>query len=253
MTARAILVTITASHYCEKARWALERAGIDFEERGYLPGFHRVATGQGPKTTVPLLLAPTRLQESADIVAWADTDLREEARLYPKELRSEIDALEKSFDSVLGPAARCWAYGHLLADRKAFRRVMLPPGASPIQRVAIPGLMVLLRRVLNVNARTVARSEDTIRATFADVDRRLRDGRPFLFGDRWTAADLAFAALAGPVIQPTRYGGDRVGDLASNFPISARNLRDELRPRPAGQLVLQSYALFRDQPSTGAT
>lgn len=36
------LVTIPISHYCEKARWALERAGIDYEERRHLQLFHYV-------------------------------------------------------------------------------------------------------------------------------------------------------------------------------------------------------------------
>ena len=34
----------------------------------------------------------------------------------------------------------------------------------------------------------------------------LADGRPFLLGDRFTAADLTFAALAAPVVLPPRYG-----------------------------------------------
>ncbi|MCW3023116.1 MAG: Glutathione S-transferase family protein, partial [Conexibacter sp.] len=35
--ARPILVTIPISHYCEKARWALDRAGVAYEERRHLP------------------------------------------------------------------------------------------------------------------------------------------------------------------------------------------------------------------------
>jgi len=42
MSAR--LITIPFSHYCEKARWALELCGIAYEEDGHLPVFHYAAT-----------------------------------------------------------------------------------------------------------------------------------------------------------------------------------------------------------------
>ena len=34
------LITIGASHYCEKARWAVERAGLPFREEFHPPVFH---------------------------------------------------------------------------------------------------------------------------------------------------------------------------------------------------------------------
>ncbi|GMR18278.1 MAG: hypothetical protein BMS9Abin33_0684 [Gammaproteobacteria bacterium] len=32
------------SHYCEKARWALERLDIDYHEERHLQGFHYLRT-----------------------------------------------------------------------------------------------------------------------------------------------------------------------------------------------------------------
>src|SRR5215475_11254459 len=37
------LITIPISHYCEKARWALDRAGIAFREERHVQLVHRVA------------------------------------------------------------------------------------------------------------------------------------------------------------------------------------------------------------------
>ena len=51
------LVTISISHYCEKARWALDRAGLAYEERRHLPALHRVAVKRaGGNLTAPVLV-----------------------------------------------------------------------------------------------------------------------------------------------------------------------------------------------------
>ena len=39
----ARLITIPISHYCEKARWALDRAGIGYREERHVQIVHRVA------------------------------------------------------------------------------------------------------------------------------------------------------------------------------------------------------------------
>jgi glutathione S-transferase len=62
------LITISISHFCEKARWAL------VEERWAL-GLHRVLTNlNGAKgTTLPILVdCKTVIQGSGKIIDWAD-------------------------------------------------------------------------------------------------------------------------------------------------------------------------------------
>ena len=43
-------------------------------------------------------------------------------------------------------------------------------------------------------------------AEFDAIAARLADGRPYLTGDRFTAADLTFACLAAAVVLPPEYG-----------------------------------------------
>jgi glutathione S-transferase len=38
-----VLVTIPINHYCEKARWTLDRAGVDYTERAHRAGVHALA------------------------------------------------------------------------------------------------------------------------------------------------------------------------------------------------------------------
>ena len=42
MSAPYRLITIPPSHYCEKARWALDYAGISYREEGHPPLLHRL-------------------------------------------------------------------------------------------------------------------------------------------------------------------------------------------------------------------
>src|SRR3954453_7965673 len=74
MSQKPVLVTIPISHYCEKARWALDRAGVAYEERRHLPALHVVAVRRAGGRTAPVLVCPYGdvVGESADIVAWAD-------------------------------------------------------------------------------------------------------------------------------------------------------------------------------------
>ena len=46
-----ILITIPLSHYCEKARWGLDRVGLQYREQPHAPLLSRLAGG-----TVPVLV-----------------------------------------------------------------------------------------------------------------------------------------------------------------------------------------------------
>ncbi|HEX7609876.1 MAG TPA: glutathione S-transferase N-terminal domain-containing protein, partial [Solirubrobacteraceae bacterium] len=116
------LVTIPISHYCEKARWALDRAPIAYREERHVQGVHRLAARRaGGGATVPVLVTPEAvIADSADILAWVDERLEPERRLYPEEpggLR-EVRELCARLDGVLGPAGRRLIYVHMFAQHE---------------------------------------------------------------------------------------------------------------------------------------
>jgi glutathione S-transferase len=78
-----------------------------------------------------------------------------------------------------------------------------------------------------------------VRAVFGAVAERLGDGRPYLCGERFTAADLTFAALAAPMLMPTGYGVPlpQPDELPSDTAAVVR----ELRRHPAGEHALAMY------------
>ena len=71
----------------------------------------------------------------------------------------------------------------------------------------------------------------------------LSDGRPYLCGERFTAADLTFAALCAPVLMPPGYGVPlpQPEILAED---TARLVR-RAREHPAGAHALRMYAEHR--------
>jgi glutathione S-transferase len=70
--ANCTLITIPISHFCEKARWALDRAGVDYEERAHLqiPQWAAVKRAGAAGKTVPVLVCgDTVLSEYGDIAS----------------------------------------------------------------------------------------------------------------------------------------------------------------------------------------
>jgi glutathione S-transferase len=241
------LITIPISHYCEKARWALERAGVGYTEVPHLQGIHVIASKRaGGSGTTPVLVTEDAgvLGESADVVAYASAHGPPELGLYGggPDARAEVLALECDFDEDLGPHGRLWMYHHLL-DRPDLAKEYGCTGVPGWERRALPALFGLMGRFisrkLGVSADAAVESEKRVDATFDRVAERLSDGRPYLVGERFSAADLAFAALAGAVLMPPQWGIPlpRPDELP---PVAAAKVR-ELREHPAGRFALRMF------------
>jgi len=243
------LITITFSHYCEKARWTLDRAGIAYNESGHLPPFHAFAARRnGGQRAVPILVTDQGvIDDSTRIAQWADRE-RPEAHLYGKndEERREIEALEERFDEELGPHTRRWLYFHLLPDRdRTLGLFGAQEGPLEFEKLALPPLFPLLRFVMRKAMRiTPSGAERSLRKVvevFAEVDRRLADGRRYLVGDRLTMADITFACLGGVLLSPPEYRAKL--PEAESLPPDVTGCVRAFRDQPAGAFALR---IFRD-------
>ncbi|MFO7566101.1 MAG: glutathione S-transferase C-terminal domain-containing protein [Enhygromyxa sp.] len=252
------LITIRPSHYNEKARWALDRFGLAYDEEPWMPMAHFIGTGkvllprrlgrgdrQSTRLSTPVLLTEDRtLTDSSEIVAFAASHGGDPARsLF---WSSEVIELDRHFSGSFGADTRRLAYHHLLPEQ-ALLEELARRNVDPIQARAWIALSPLIRagvtRTLQVYPDKAARSRERVVAEFERVSERLADGRRYLCGDRFSAADLSFAALASLalLVQPQEGYGAWLPGL-EQAPAEYGELARQLRSTRAGEFVLRMFS-----------
>jgi len=240
------LITIPMSHYCEKARWGLAHAGLEYIEEPHLQVFHYLAVRRRARgSTVPVLVADGEVvEDSTAILQFLDQHyIPERRRLYPDAQRNEIEELEERFDTMLGLETRRWVYFRWIDQptREVLR--VAAQGTPWWERLLAPLLFPLMRRFLAMRLRATRENVEagllTIATIFDEVGARLADGRPYLMGTEFTAADLTFACMAAPILLPPEYGV--LLPTLEEAPAEARAEVEKFRLHPAGQFVLRLY------------
>jgi glutathione S-transferase len=241
------LITIPISHYCEKARWALERAGMPYREEPHVQGIHRLAARRaGGGATVPVLVTLDGVvADSAQILAWVDDRTPAEHRLFPAEpsARKEVQGLCRRFDEELGPGGRRLIYVHMLAHPElmlSFNNRGVPRWEDRAIRYGWPVMLRFARHALAISPGVEVEDEAAVWRELDFVAQRLADGRPYLCGERFGAADLTFAALSATVIGPPEYGATL--PQPDCLPPRTASLIARAREHPAGRYALRLFA-----------
>ncbi len=255
------LITIRISHFNEKARWALDRCGHAYDEDPYMPLLHNRGTvpvllrhraGAADKISTrfstPILIADGRvLADSSEISAFASERAADPSKqLY---FHPEARELEAYYSGRFGADTRRLVYWYLLPHRD----LLLELAARNVGRrqarlfaAVLPLGIRLLRKALAIDEVHAMRSRDNVLAEFERVGERLADGRPYLLGDRFSAADISFAALGSIVLMVGQHEG-----YGAWLPPAERaspefaQLATTLRETVAGKWILQMYAKER--------
>lgn len=243
------LITIPISHYCEKARWALDRAGIAYRERPHLQVIHWIPVARaGGKKTAPVLVWGDRVfADSADIVEEASAQARPDRALFPDDpaAAAEVRALQGDIDEVLGPEGRRWMYFNL-RGRRDIAIAYATTGVPAWERRGLPLVYPLAARIidryLDITPANAEGSEAKVRTAFDSVAERLGDGRPYLCGERFSAADLTFASLAASVLMPPEYSVPL--PQPDELPAAMAAKVHEFRAHPAGEYAVR---MFREE------
>lgn len=220
------LVSIAMSHYCEKVRWALDLKKLEYEEEFHLPIFQVGAARKvaGGRTVPAMISGDKRLGDSTDILKHLD-ELKPEPRLYPEdpEARKKVEELEELCDETLGPHVRRAAIYHVLKNKALYLQT-LKPHAPWLQHMLFRWAFFMIKptfhKLFRMTPDSVNRSWAKIDGVFDTIEKQLEEPGEFLVGDSLTAADLAFAALAGPIVVPDEYfiplpAADDLGSEAS--------------------------------------
>jgi glutathione S-transferase len=243
------LITFAISHYCEKARWALDWHGVDYREIGWPPGIHRIlAKRAGARHgSVPILLTGDDVVEGSDtIIDWAEANAGgTKPGLCPKDLSDEIRQTEARLDKRAGVNVRRFIYSHVMPDQAHYVKPMLFANTGFFHRMAgnlmWPTCIKMIVKGYKINATSAAEARAVLEQELTWLEDRLA-GHNHLIGNTFTRADLTAASLLAPFARPTEmplyHDAILPDELMATF--------DELSDRPVMQWVRQIYRDYRN-------
>jgi len=230
------------SHFCEKARWALDYKGVPYTQRNLVPGLHiKVARQLAPKSCLPILVyGKTVVQDSSSIISFLDqrSPDRPLTPLDPIEAKEALE-WEEYFDQEIGVPLRRWFYYHTLPDRARASRFLLegaPWYGQALFALIFPKVRTAMTRLLDLNAESAKRSEERVLAALEKLDGALKERR-FLVGDRFSRADLTACALLLQYCAPDKSDAQ----VSAAVPAYVCAVRDKHKNRPFFGWVLDSY------------
>ncbi|MGH8512437.1 MAG: glutathione S-transferase family protein [Gammaproteobacteria bacterium] len=238
------LYQFECSHYCEKARWALDYKGLAYRTRNLIPGPHRLVTERlAPRSHVPILVDGERVvQGSYEIIDYLDKRCPG-ARLTPAgaSAAQEAHEWERYLDREIGVAIRCWFYFHALPERKLATRFLLqgaPWYGAPLYALIFPVVRRAMRSLMRIDAENAARSESQLRTALVHLNEALR-GRRYLAGPGgFSRADLTACALLAPLCLPN-------AAYARDLPKAVVAFRAEHEADPFFGWVIETYGRYR--------
>jgi glutathione S-transferase len=241
-----VLWHLKVSNYNEKARWALDYKGVPHIRRAAVPGGHaKVARRLSGESTFPVLvLDGEAIGDSTRIIEALERGWPQPP-LYPSDpaQRQRALELEDFFDEELGAYARLLALHCMLPDPELMLGAFTPDLQGG-RRVAARAMYPLIRRRVTadfaIDEDSVALAEGKCRAACERFRAELGSGG-YLVGDRFSVADLTFAALVAPLVAPEQFP----------YPQPQRGhprlagVRDLLEEHGAGEWTRAMYARHR--------
>ena len=242
------LYTFPPSLDSEFSRFVLHHYGVTArEERHVIPFQSFVTLVRAGTPRIPALTgADGRLDTIEKIINHLEPQAPPERQIVGGRVPDAIPDDWRLFHHQLTTATTVFAYYCLLPRRDLMVRG-LSEGASRFEVAAVdrayPAFERLFKLLLRTTRKRGEQARETIRASMATVDARLADGRPYLNGEAFSLADMAFAVASAPVTWPDAYGGPL--PPLDSVPAELGDLIAENRARPAGAHALRIYQEHR--------
>ena len=207
---KPILYIFAISHYCEKARWALDWLGVDYELRHVAPGEHgEIAKKLGaPRTSVPYLSLDGKvIQGSAAIVSWAENASTSGRSLTPNtQAAAEI---EKRIDDIGGVHIRRYYYSEAMVEHPSMVRPIFTRDLPLTKKLMISLAWGKIRKIMisrmDLGTLQGEESKDIVDGELTWIDELLEDGRSYLACGEFSRADIAVASILAPLALPPEH------------------------------------------------
>jgi glutathione S-transferase len=246
--AKPILYVFAISHYCEKARWALEQFGINYRLQHTMPGMNRgIAKKLGATSgSVPFLSTGSEvITGSTAIIDWGAANRADGRDSLAGDDRAAVLAIEKRLDDVAGVHIRRYYYSDALLTDPASVRPIFSRDLSLLPKMAVTlgwsKIVPIMIKGMDLGTTQALESRDILIGELDWLDGLLRDGRPYLTGNHFTRADLTAASLLAPLVNPVKH--PTYAALAVPTALAA-TIKD-WRARPVLQWVEDVYARKR--------
>ncbi len=234
------------SHFCEKARWALDFKRIPHTRRtlgaSYLPrAWWR--TGRG---TLPVLwLGRRAIGDSTRIIEELER-FQPEPPLYPEDPAERARSLDLAeyFDEELGHTLRAAALLRPLLEDPAFTAGFAALGLGERERRLFQAIAPVFSRFYRFRHRISASTAEAGHTrVMGALDRIYRETQPsgYLVGDAFGVADLTAAALLGAIVRAPNLEYP----LPQPFPVSLEDYCQSIAAHPAAKWVLDIYTRHR--------
>jgi len=236
------LLEFPHSHYCEKARWALDYKGIPFQAVAIMPGYHVITVRKyAPETSVPVLLHDkVVVQGSSEIINYVEQNYPSHS-LMPTDA-SQRDAcleIEHTMDEKLGETIRQILYHRLLAYPDFIRYCFTHPMPGYKQWIFSLLYPILRNKIYKTYVISDAKVEQAKRefdVAMGEIEKTL-SRRQYLVGEQFTRADLSVASMLSLLVMPPEhpFPWREIPDLRT------RTFYDEYQDHPVSEWVRHIY------------
>lgn len=251
-----ILVAFGISHFCEKARWALDWHGISYTEINWPPGVHRLLLKQhGAKgSSLPVVLdGESVIEGSGAIIDWAENKAEDRTRSLNPQTDGLVETreIERRADKVIGIHVRRLAYAETLPSYSHVVKPALFLRSSAWHRLLGHLMWPITRqamiRAYDIRPGAASESRARLEAELDWLDTKLSDGRLYLAGNRFSRADLTVASLLAGFARPEQLS------VRMTVPNALAADIERWRPRPVMRWVNEQYRRHRAQQRRGAS
>jgi glutathione S-transferase len=243
-----VLYVFAISHYCEKARWALDYLGVDYRLEYLAPGPHiKLARSLGVADTfLPILVdGELALQGSSQIIDWAQAQSSSATHNLSAGDDQAGREIEQRLDDVLGVHVRRYYYSDALLTQPETVKPMfaryLPWHQRLVLHLAWSKIVKLMIRGMDLGPEQRLESRQIIETELDWLDGLLADGRQYLLGDHFTRTDLCAASLLAPLALPAQHPAYNQLQVPA---VTAAEL-EIWKQRPCVQWVREMYRRYR--------